>query len=273
MRPGLPDRVLGVRGARSNNLRGLDVDFPLGAFTAVTGVSGSGKSSLVISVLQHGLDRLFGQRVVPGDHDAIEGWEQLEKMVVIDQSPIGKTPKSNPATYTGALDKIRALMSEMPEAKTRGYRPGRFSCNVTGGRCEACEGRGYSHIEMHFLPDVWVPCDICDGRRYNRETLDIRFRGRNMADLMEMEIATALELFANQRGLRRILQTMVDVGLGYMKLGQAGNTLSGGEAQRRKLANQLARPHGCNTPHLPAQPPTRPVPARRANQLRRPPRL
>ncbi|MCH8887768.1 MAG: excinuclease ABC subunit UvrA [SAR324 cluster bacterium] len=256
VRPWLPDRVLSVRGARANNLRGLDVDFPLGAFTAVTGVSGSGKSSLVISVLQHGLDRLFGQRVVPGDHDAIEGWEQLEKMVVIDQSPIGKTPKSNPATYTGALDKIRALMSEMPEAKKRGYRPGRFSFNVTGGRCEACEGRGYNHIEMHFLPDVWVPCDVCDGRRYNRETLDIRFRGRNMADLMEMEIATALELFANQRGLRRILQTMVDVGLGYMKLGQAGNTLSGGEAQRLKLANQLARPTDGKTLYLLDEPTT-----------------
>ncbi|MEE8435599.1 MAG: excinuclease ABC subunit UvrA [bacterium] len=255
-RPNLPGRVLSVRGARANNLRGLDVDFPLGAFTAVTGVSGSGKSSLVISVLQRGLGRLFGQRVVPGEHDAIEGWEQLEKMVVIDQSPIGKTPKSNPATYTGVLDKIRALMTEMPEARKRGYRPGRFSFNVTGGRCEACEGRGYNHIEMHFLPDVWVPCDVCEGRRYNRETLDIRFRGRNMADLMDMEIASALELFANQRGIRRILQTMEDVGLGYMKLGQAGTTLSGGEAQRLKLANQLARPTDGKTLYLLDEPTT-----------------
>ncbi|HEX9843379.1 MAG TPA: excinuclease ABC subunit UvrA [bacterium] len=238
-----PGRVLRVRGARANNLKGIDVAFPLGAFTAVTGVSGSGKSSLVVSVLQNALARkLSNARVVPGAHDAIEGLEQVEKLVVIDQSPIGKTPKSNPATYSGMMDRIRSLMAQMPEARMRGYKPGRFSFNVKGGRCEACEGRGYNHIEMHFLADVWVPCDVCDGRRYNRETLQVRFRGKHMAEILDMEIGAALELFANQSGIRRGLQTLHDVGLGYMKLGQAGNTLSGGEAQRLKLAAELGRP-------------------------------
>ncbi|HKI98015.1 MAG TPA: excinuclease ABC subunit UvrA, partial [bacterium] len=192
-RPVDPARTLAVRGARANNLKDIDAAFPLGVFTAVTGVSGSGKSTLVVSVLQNALARrLSGARVVPGAHAAIEGLEQVDKLVVIDQSAIGKTPKSNPATYTGVLDKIRSLMAQMPEAKQRGYKPGRFSFNVKGGRCEACEGRGFNHIEMHFLADVWVPCDVCEGRRYNRETLQVRFRGRNMAEILDMEIGAAL---------------------------------------------------------------------------------
>jgi excinuclease ABC subunit A len=256
-RPTDPRRALRVRGARANNLKGLDVAFPLGAFTAVTGVSGSGKSSLVVSVLQNALARrLSDARVVPGPHDAIEGLEQVEKLVVIDQSPVGKTPKSNPATYSGALDKIRSLMAQMPEAKMRGYKPGRFSFNVKGGRCEACEGRGYNHIEMHFLADVWVPCDVCEGRRYNRETLQVRFRGKNVAEILDLEIADAAELFAHQSGIRRLLQTLVDVGLGYMKLGQAGNTLSGGEAQRLKLAAELSRPSDGRTVYILDEPTT-----------------
>jgi len=256
-RPVDPARTLAVRGARANNLKDIDAAFPLGVFTAVTGVSGSGKSTLVVSVLQNALARrLSGARVVPGAHAAIEGLEQVDKLVVIDQSAIGKTPKSNPATYTGVLDKIRSLMAQMPEAKQRGYKPGRFSFNVKGGRCEACEGRGFNHIEMHFLADVWVPCDVCEGRRYNRETLQVRFRGRNMAEILDMEIGAALELFANQSGIRRGLQTLADVGLGYMKLGQAGNTLSGGEAQRLKLASELGRPTTGRTVYILDEPTT-----------------
>ncbi len=251
------ENTLIVRGVRANNLRNITARFPLGAFTAVTGVSGSGKSSLVVSVLRNALARrLSGARVVPGAHGGIEGLEQVDKLVVIDQSPIGKTPKSNPATYTGAMDKIRALMATTSEAKMRGYAPGRFSFNVAGGRCDACEGRGYNHIEMHFLADVWVPCDQCGGKRYNRETLLVRFRGRNIAEILDMEISAALELFANQRGIRRILQTLVDVGLGYMKLGQAGNTLSGGEAQRVKLSAELARPTTGRTVYILDEPTT-----------------
>ena len=256
-RPVDEKRVLAVRGARANNLRNIDVDFPLGAFTAVTGVSGSGKSSLVVSVLQNALARrLGGARVVAGEHDRIDGLEQVDKLVVIDQSPIGKTPKSNPATYTGVLGKIRDLMAQTPEARMRGYRPGRFSFNVRGGRCEACEGRGCHHIEMHFLADVWVPCDLCGGKRYNRETLQVRFRGRNMAEILDLEIAQALELFAHQSGIRRVLQTLHEVGLDYMKLGQAANTLSGGEAQRLKLATELSRPTTGRTVYILDEPTT-----------------
>ncbi|MBI4082895.1 MAG: excinuclease ABC subunit UvrA [Candidatus Lambdaproteobacteria bacterium] len=250
-------RAIEVRGARANNLRRLTVRFPLGTFTAVTGVSGSGKSTLVVEVLQKALQRkLGGERVVPGAHDAVEGLALVDKLVVIDQSAIGKSPKSNPATYTGVLDGIRALMAQMPEAKLRGYAPGRFSFNVAGGRCEACEGRGMNHIEMHFLADVWVPCEVCGGRRYNRETLQVRFRGKHMAEMLELEIDEALELFANQRRIRRQLQTLSDVGLGYMKLGQPGHTLSGGEAQRVKLAAELGKPHTGRTLYILDEPTT-----------------
>jgi len=250
-------RRLQVLGATANNLRNIDVDFPLGTFTAVTGVSGSGKSTLVVGILQQALQRQLHQaRVVPGPHRALKGLAQVDKLVVIDQAAIGKSPKSNPATYSGAMDAIRSLLAAMPEAKTRGYKPGRFSFNVKGGRCEACEGRGMNHIEMHFLADVWVPCDLCGGARYNRETLQVRFRGKNIADMLDMEIADALALFANQARIRRPLQSLVDVGLGYMKLGQAANTLSGGEAQRIKLAAELAKPATGGTVYILDEPTT-----------------
>jgi excinuclease ABC subunit A len=242
-RPQVPGHALTVRGARANNLKNVSASFPLGCFTAVTGVSGSGKSTLVVEVLQKALQRrLSGERVVAGPHAGIDGLELVDKVVVVDQSPIGRSPKSNPSTYTGAMDPIRALMSQMPEAKRRGYAPGRFSFNVPGGRCEACEGRGYNHIEMHFLADVWLPCDVCGGKRFNRETLQVTFRGKSIADILDMEITDALELFANQQQVRRRIQTLAEVGLGYMKLGQSGTTLSGGEAQRVKLAAELGRP-------------------------------
>jgi excinuclease ABC subunit A len=250
-------RALSVRGGKANNLKNVSVEFPLGVFTAVTGVSGSGKSTLVVEILQKALQRRLNKaRVVPGAHRAIEGLEWVDKLVVIDQSPIGKTPKSNPATYTGAQDGLRSLMAQMPEAKTRGYKPGRFSFNVRGGRCEACEGKGFNQIEMHFLADVWVPCEVCGGRRYNRETLQVTFRGKHMADILDMEIADALELFANQGRIRRQLQTLAEVGLGYMKLGQPANTLSGGEAQRVKLAAELGRPRTGSTIYLLDEPTT-----------------
>jgi excinuclease ABC subunit A len=250
-------RSLTVKGARANNLKSVSTSFPLGAFTAVTGVSGSGKSTLVVEVLQKVLLRqLNGARVVPGAHDALTGLELADKLVDIDQSPIGRSPKSNPATYTGAWDPIRNLMAQMPDAKQRGWGPGRFSFNVKGGRCEACEGRGYNHIEMHFLADVWVPCDVCEGKRYNRETLQVKFRGKSIADILDSEITDVLELFANQPQIKRRLQTLADVGLGYMKLGQSGTTLSGGEAQRVKLAAELGRPGTGRTVYILDEPTT-----------------
>ena len=256
-RPVSRERALTVRGARANNLKHITAVFPLGAFTAVTGVSGSGKSSLVVSVLQKALERrLHGARVVPAPHDGIDGLDGVDKVVVIDQSPIGKSPKSNPATYTGIMDGIRNVMAAMPEARTRGYGAGRFSFNVAAGRCAACEGRGMHHIEMHFLADVWVPCDVCGGRRYNRETLEVRFKGRSIADILELEIADAAGVFANHRRIARILGTLVDVGLGYMKLGQGANTLSGGEAQRVKLASELGRPSTGRTVYILDEPTT-----------------
>ena len=252
-----PKQSLTVRGARANNLKNVSVSFPVGVFTAVTGVSGSGKSTLVVEVLQKALLRkLNGARVVPGAHDGVAGLELADKLVDIDQSPIGRSPKSNAATYTGAWDPIRHLMAQMPEARRRGWGPGRFSFNVRGGRCEACEGRGYNHIEMHFLADVWVPCDVCEGKRYNRETLQVAFRGRNIADILDAEIADALELFAHQPQIRRRLNTLADVGLGYMKLGQPGTTLSGGEAQRVKLAAELGRPDTGRTVYILDEPTT-----------------
>ena len=231
---------LSVHGARENNLKNIDVDFPLGLFTAVTGVSGSGKSTLVNQILYQSLARTLNRaRTVPGRHKSITGMEQLKKVVHVDQSPIGRTPRSNPATYTGVWDSVRKLFAETPEAKVRGYGPGRFSFNVKGGRCEACKGDGTIKIEMNFLPDVYVACETCHGARYNRETLEIRYRGKTVSDVLEMPISEAVEFFSAIPRISRYLQTLVDVGLGYVKLGQSATTLSGGEAQRVKLASEL----------------------------------
>jgi excinuclease ABC subunit A len=233
---------LAIRGAREHNLRDIDVEIPLGCFVAVTGVSGSGKSTLVSDILYHALmQRVYRSKTVPGRHRTLEGVEHLDKVINIDQSPIGRTPRSNPATYTGVFDKIRALFASTPEAKVRGYQPGRFSFNVKGGRCEACQGDGTIKIEMHFLPDVYVPCEVCKGDRYNRDTLDITFKNKNIAEVLDMPIEEALAFFANQPPIARTLQTLVDVGLGYVRLGQPAPTLSGGEAQRVKLSTELGK--------------------------------
>jgi excinuclease ABC subunit A len=237
-----PGRVLRVVGARANNLRNLTVEIPLGLFVAVTGVSGSGKSSLVTDLLYAALARHFYRaRVVPGAHDRIEGLPHLDKVIDIDQSPIGRTPRSNPATYTGLFTPIRELFAQLPEAKMRGYGPGRFSFNVKGGRCEACEGDGLVKIEMHFLPDVYVPCEVCKGKRYNRETLEVRYKGRSIAEVLELTVSDALDFFSAQGRIKEKLELLNDVGLGYLHLGQSATTLSGGEAQRVKLATELAK--------------------------------
>ncbi len=236
------ERRLVVKGAAENNLQGIDVDFPLGLFIAITGVSGSGKSSLIQEILSKALHaKLHRARVVAGRHKRIEGIDELDKVINIDQSPIGRTPRSNPATYTGVFDHIRSLFAATPDAKLRGYKPGRFSFNVKGGRCEACKGDGTIKIEMHFLPDVYVPCEVCKGARYNRDTLEVRFKGRNISDVLAMSVEEALDFFENQPKIARILQTIYDVGLGYVRLGQPAPTLSGGEAQRVKLSSELGR--------------------------------
>jgi len=236
-------KTLSIRGARHNNLKGVDVDFPLGLFTCVTGVSGSGKSSLVNETLYPAVHRaLHGtSHKRPGKHERIEGLEHIDKIIDIDQSPIGRTPRSNPATYTGMFGPIRDLFSKTQEARARGYKPGRFSFNVKGGRCEACEGNGLITIEMHFLPDVYVPCDTCHGARYNRDTLEIRYKGRNIAEVLDMTVEDACSFFRPIPAVFRAVQTLNDVGLGYIKLGQAATTLSGGEAQRVKLASELSK--------------------------------
>ncbi len=237
-----PTGWLHVKGAAENNLRHIDVDFPLGVFTCVTGVSGSGKSSLVNEILYKSLARKLNRaHTIAGKHDSIEGVEQLDKVIVIDQSPIGRTPRSNPATYTGVFDQIRDLFASTPDAKARGYKKGRFSFNVKGGRCEACCGDGILKIEMHFLPDVYVPCDVCKGKRYNRETLEVHYKDKNIFDVLDMTVEEAMDYFKNLPSIQRKIETLNDVGLSYIKLGQPSTTLSGGEAQRIKLATELSR--------------------------------
>jgi excinuclease ABC subunit A len=249
--------ALTVKGARQNNLKDIDVTFPLGTFIAVTGVSGSGKSSLVNEVLYNTLARrLHRARTTGAAHEDIVGLEQIDKVINVDQDPLGNSPSSNPATYTGVFDLVRQLFAQLPEAKVRGYQPRRFSFNKPGGRCEACEGNGQKKIEMHFLPDVWVECDICHGSRYNPETLAVQYKGKSIADVLTMRVSEALELFANIPKIRRVLQTLADVGLDYLSLGQPAPTLSGGEAQRVKLAAELARPNTGRTLYLLDEPTT-----------------
>jgi len=237
-----PTGWITVKGARQNNLKNIDVAFPLGVMTCVTGVSGSGKSSLVNEILyKHLAKELNRARIKAGDHDGIEGLEQLDKVIDIDQSPIGRTPRSNPATYTGVFDMIRDLFAGTKDAKSRGYKKGRFSFNVSGGRCEACKGDGIIKIEMHFLPDVYVPCEVCGGKRYNRETLEVQYKGKNIFDVLDMTVEEACKFFENVPSILRKIETLNEVGLGYIRLGQPSTTLSGGEAQRVKLATELSK--------------------------------
>ena len=249
--------VITIRGAREHNLQDLDVEIPLGAFVAVTGVSGSGKSTLIRDILLPAMmQRIYKSKQAPGKHRTVEGIDAIDKVIDMDQSPIGRTPRSNPATYTGVFDSIRKLFAAAPESKVRGYQPGRFSFNVPGGRCEACSGDGTIKIEMHFLPDVYVPCEVCKGDRYNRDTLEITFKGKNIAEVLNMPISEALEFFSNQPSIARHMQTLVDVGLGYVRLGQSAPTLSGGEAQRVKLASELAKRSTGHTMYLLDEPTT-----------------
>ncbi len=248
---------LTIRGAREHNLKNLNVKIPLGCFVAVTGVSGSGKSTLIRDILLPSLmQKIYKSKDAPGRHTGVDGVMNLDKVIDMDQSPIGRTPRSNPATYTGVFDDIRKLFASTPEAKVRGYQPGRFSFNVPGGRCEACSGDGTIKIEMHFLPDVYVPCEVCKGARYNRDTLDITFKGKNIADILDMPIGDAVEYFANQPRIARHMQTFVDVGLAYVRLGQSAPTLSGGEAQRVKLASELSKRSTGRTIYLLDEPTT-----------------
>jgi excinuclease ABC subunit A len=250
-------RRLRLEGAREHNLKTVTVDVPLGLFVCVTGVSGSGKSTLIQDVLLRALNqRIYRSRVLPGRHKRLVGWEQVDKVIDIDQSPIGRTPRSNPATYTGVFDHIRRLFAQVPEARIRGFLPGRFSFNVRGGRCETCAGDGQIKIEMHFLPDVYVTCETCKGKRYNRETLEVRYKGRSISDVLEMSVDEALDFFQNIPPIKRHMQTLSEVGLGYIKLGQPAPTLSGGEAQRIKLSSELHKRATGNTVYVLDEPTT-----------------
>ncbi|HNJ78621.1 MAG TPA: excinuclease ABC subunit A, partial [Marmoricola sp.] len=243
--------------ARENNLKNIDVSFPLGCFVAITGVSGSGKSTLVNDILFTALAKHFyNARSVPGRHRRIDGLEHVDKVIHVDQSPIGRTPRSNPATYTGVFDHVRKLFASTPEAKMRGYQQGRFSFNVKGGRCEACSGDGTIKIEMNFLPDVYVPCEVCHGARYNRETLEVHYKGKTIADVLDLSIEEAAEFFAAIPAIARHMNTLCDVGLGYVRLGQPATTLSGGEAQRVKLASELQKRSTGNTVYVLDEPTT-----------------
>jgi excinuclease ABC subunit A len=251
------DRKLAIRGASEHNLKNIDVEIPLGLLTVVTGVSGSGKSTLVNEILYRRLAReIYGSHEEPGRHETIEGIELIDKVIRIDQAPIGRTPRSNPATYTGLFTPIRDLYAMLPESRERGYKPGRFSFNVKGGRCEACQGDGLKRIEMNFLPDVYVTCDVCRGRRYNRETLEVKFKGYSIADLLDATVEEALPLMENLPQIRAKLQTLADVGLGYVHLGQSATTLSGGEAQRIKLGRELSKRQTGRTFYLLDEPTT-----------------
>jgi len=251
------NRWLEIKGAREHNLKNIYVRIPVGTFTCVTGISGSGKSTLINEILYKSMAaKLHNSKVKPGEHDGIKGVEYFEKVIDIDQSPIGRTPRSNPATYTKVFDDIREIFSKTPEARIRGYKPGRFSFNVKGGRCEACKGDGIIKIEMHFLPDVYVPCEVCNGKRYNRETLEVKYKGKAIADVLDMTVEEALDFFKNIPKIKRKLETMMDVGLGYIKLGQPSTTLSGGEAQRVKLATELSRKNNGKTLYILDEPTT-----------------
>ena len=237
-----PTGFLTVRKAAENNLKKINVKIPMGVMTCVTGVSGSGKSSLVNEILYKSLARMLNRaRTIPGRHERIDGVEQLDKVINIDQSPIGRTPRSNPATYTGVFDLIRDLYAGTQDARAKGYKKGRFSFNVKGGRCEACSGDGIIKIEMHFLPDVYVPCEVCEGKRYNRETLEVKYKGKSIYDVLDMTVEEAVTFFEHVPSVRNKIQALYDVGLSYIKLGQPSTTLSGGEAQRIKLATELSR--------------------------------
>jgi len=250
-------KKLMLKGCRGNNLRNVDVEFPLGTFLCVTGVSGSGKSSLINGTLQPILSRHFYKSAKePLPYDEIIGIENVDKVVTVDQSPLGRSPRSNPATYTGVFSDIRNVFVELPESKIRGYKPGRFSFNVAGGRCEACKGNGYKTIEMNFLPDVLVPCEVCGSKRYNRETLEVRFKGKSIADVLDMTINQAVEFFENVPSILGKIKVLQDVGLGYIKLGQPSSTLSGGESQRVKLATELAKRDTGNTVFILDEPTT-----------------
>ena len=241
-RPIDPQKQINIFGAKEHNLKNINVSIPLGNFVCVTGVSGSGKSTLVEDILFKALSqKIYGTREKAGSHQKIEGIQRIDKVIVVDQSPIGRTPRSNPATYTGVFGHIRDIFSRLPEAKMRGYQPGRFSFNVKGGRCEACQGDGIKKIEMHFLPDVYVVCEICRGKRFNDQTLDLEFKGKNISQILDLSVEDALQIFDNIPRIKKILETLNDVGLGYIKLGQPATTLSGGEAQRVKLAGELCK--------------------------------
>ena len=234
---------LKITGAAQHNLKNVDVSIPLGTFVCVTGVSGSGKSTLVTDILHNALmHKIYGSKVIPGKYKKIEGIQHIDKVIVVDQSPIGRTPRSNPATYTGVFGDIRDLFAQLPESKMRVYKPGRFSFNVKGGRCEACGGDGIKKIEMHFLPDVYVECEVCHGRRFTDQTLEVEFKGKNIADVLNLSVLESLEIFDGIPKIKQVLKTLNDVGLGYVRLGQAATTLSGGEAQRVKLASELCKP-------------------------------